>query len=191
MNKDDILKAIGKKYAVLSPDCQKDLLAHVNLRTIEKGEIVVSEGQYADKAYFIIQGCARAYYLIDGRDITDWIAFKNEFISPIVSFFSDQPSPHYIGFLQQSIVFEVSRESVDTLSQKHHDFERLMRTIITEVMLSQRQRSASILFQSAEQRYKYVLTYRPEIIQRIPLTHLASYLGMTLETLSRVRKSMT
>ena len=188
MNKEDILKAIGLKYSVLSSECQNELLSHVNLLSVEKEEIVAREGQRAHKAYFIIDGSARAYYLKEGKDITDWFAFENEFISPIVSFFGDQVSPHYIEFLQASLAFEVSRESVEKLSQKHHDFERLIRIVVTEVMLSQRQRSASTLFQTAEQRYLHMMATQPHIIQRVPLTHIASYLGMTLETLSRVRK---
>ncbi len=187
MNKEEVLKVIDKNYSPLSLECQADLLAVSSIRFIDKGEIIVKEGQYADKVYFILKGCARAYYINDGKDVSDWFAFENEFISSIVSFFGKQPSPHYIEFVEQSIVFEVSRESIESLSKKYHEFERLIRVVVTKVMLSQQERISSILFQTSEQRYKHFISAHPNITNRIPLMHIASHLGMTLETLSRVR----
>jgi len=187
MNKEEVLKVIDKNYSPLSLECQADLLAVSSIRFIDKGEVIVKEGQYADKVYFILKGCARAYYINDGKDVSDWFAFENEFISSIVSFFGKQPSPHYIEFVEQSIVFEVSRESIESLSKKYHEFERLIRVVVTKVMLSQQERISSILFQTSEQRYKHFISVHPNITNRIPLMHIASHLGMTLETLSRVR----
>ena len=188
MSKEEILKIIDENYSPLSLASQEELLSSINLRSIDKGEIIVREGQYADKVYFIVKGCARAYYLKGGKDVSDWFAFENEFISSIVSFFGKQPSPHYIEFVEQSIVFEISRESIENLAAKNHDVERLIRVVVTKVMLSQQERISSILFQTSEQRYNHFISSYPDITNRIPLTHIASYLGMTLETLSRVRK---
>ena len=89
--------------------------------------------------------------------------------------------------VQESIVIEISKETVEHLSNKYHCFEKLIRVVVTNVMLSQQERISSILFQTAEQRYKEMLSIRPDIINKFPLKHIASYLGMTLETLSRVR----
>ena len=85
------------------------------------------------------------------------------------------------------MIIELSRETTETLSNKYHDFERLMRIIVTKTMLRQQERIASILFQKAEQRYETLLTIYPNITQRVSLTHISSYLGITLETLSRIR----
>jgi len=187
MNKEEILKVIDKNYSPLSLECQEELLSGATIRSIEKGEVIVREGQYADKVYFIVQGSARAFYLVNGKDVSDWFAFENEFISSIVSFFGKKPSPHYIEFIEQSIVFEMSREKIENLAKKYHGFEKLIRVVVTKVMLSQQERISSILFQTSEQRYKHFLSIHPDITNRVPLMHIASYLGMTLETLSRVR----
>ncbi len=186
-----IINQIEKEYGPLSSDCKNEIIKHIHFLTFKKGEIIVREGQYSDKIYFIVEGAARAYYLVDGKDVSDYFAFENEFISSIISFFGHQPSPHYIELVQDSIVIEVSRKSFDTLSKRFHDFEHLIRIVVTKVMLQQQERISSILFQSAEQRYKHILSIRPDIIQRVPLKHIASYLGMTLETLSRVRNPKT
>lgn len=187
MNGQEILNEIGKLYTPLSIECQNELIASYTIITPKKGEIVVREGQYSDKAYLIIKGCARAYYLKDGKDISDWFAFENEFMSAIVSFFNDEPSPHYVEFVEDSVVIEISRETIDRLSEKHHDFERFISKVVTKTMLGLRERISSILFNKAEERYKQLINLRPDITNRIPLTDIASYLGITLETLSRIR----
>ncbi len=187
MNTKEILDKIGERYSPLSKECQQELISHFNMQTINKGEVVVREGQFSNRAFLILQGCSRAYYLKDGKDISDWFTFENEFMAPIVSFFSNEPSPHYIEFIEDSIVCEFSKDTVDYLSNKYHDFERLISKIVTETMLGLCERLYTIQFNKAEERYKHLLSIYPNITNRIPLTHIASYLGITLETLSRIR----
>ncbi len=187
MDSKEILNRIGEIYSPLSVECQQDLISQSNIQTVSKGEIVVREGQFSDKAYLIIQGSARAYYLKDGKDVSDWFAFEDEFMSSIVSFFNKEPSPHYIEFVEDSVVMEISREVIENLSDDYHDFERFISKVVTRTMLGLRERISSILFNKAEERYKQLIDLRPDITNRIPLTHIASYLGITLETLSRIR----
>jgi len=187
MLKEDILKKINDTYSPLTSACQEALLDIAKILNVKKDSTLVREGQYSDKTYYIVKGCARAYYLKDGKDISDWFAFENEFISSIVSFFTHKPSPHFIELLEDSTLIEFSREHIQHFSDTYHDFDRLIRVIVTKTMLSQQERIASIQFQNAEQKYKNILAIHPNITNRIPLTHIASYLGITLETLSRIR----
>ena len=187
MTKEEIIKNISETYSALSLECQMELPDKATILSLEKGSILVREGQYSDKTFYIIKGCARAYYLKDGKDISDWFAFENEFISAIVSFFTEKPSPHYIELLEDSILIELSRDDIEGLADKYHDFERLLRVIVTQTMLSHQERIASMQFYNAEQKYENLLVIRPDITQRVPLTDIASYLGITLETLSRIR----
>lgn len=187
MNSESILKEIGEKYAPLSIACQEELIAHSKISSFKKGEIVIREGEFSKKGYLLIQGCSRAYYLKDGKDISDWFTFENEFMVSIVSFFSKAPSPHYIEFLEDSVALEFSSDTVEMLSDKYHGFERLISKVVTETMLGLCERLYTIQFNKAEERYKHLLQIYPNITNRIPLTHIASYLGITLETLSRIR----
>lgn len=134
-----------------------------------------------------MQGCGRAYYIKDGKDISDWFTFDNDIMAPIVSFFSDKPSPHYCEFLEDSIALEISKESIDKLSEKHHEFERFISRVVTITLLGLCERLNAIQFNKAEDRFKHLLTMYPDITNRVALTHIASYLGITLETLSRIR----
>ncbi|XRE42164.1 cAMP-binding protein - catabolite gene activator and regulatory subunit of cAMP-dependent protein kinase [Tenacibaculum discolor] len=187
MNYKEVFKTIEETYTPLSTECQQELTASSKVCVYKKGDIVVREGQFSKKVFFIVQGCSRAYYLKDGKDISDWFTFENQFMASIVSFFSNEPSPHYVEFVEDSTVLEFSKDTVDKLSQKHHDFERLISKIVTETMLGLCERLYTIQFNKAEERYKHLLSIYPFITNRIPLTHIASYLGITLETLSRIR----
>ena len=171
--KEKILALIGEHYSPIGPSCFYELMEHLSINSLPKGTTLVKEDQYADQSYFIVSGCARAYYLRDGRDITDWFAFENDFISSIVSFFTGAPSPHYIETLEDAVVLQISKKSTELLASKHHDFERLMREVVTKTMLSQRERISSILFHTAEERYDEMLRIRQDITQRVPLTHIA------------------
>ena len=182
-----IVEIINDTYAPLSASCKADLTESLKVLTFSKPAVLVREGQYADRTYFIVKGCARAYYLKDGKDITDWFAFENDFITAINSFFLDVPSPHFIEILEPGILLELSKDKVEQLSDKYHDFERLTKVVVTKTLLQLQQRVVSIQFETALQKYENLLKIRPDITQRIPLTHVASYLGITLETLSRIR----
>lgn len=184
----DIIRSIDQTYSELTPECIQELIPLCKLLQLEKGAILVREGQYADKTYFIAEGAARAYYLKDGREITDWFAFEDAFISAINSFFLNIPSPYFIELLEPAVIIEISRNTMLELCDRHHSFDRLCRIIVTKTMLQLQQRVVSIQFESAQQKLDSLLTIRPDITNRVPLGHIASYLGITLETLSRIRR---
>lgn len=187
MNIEQIVKNIELHFSSLTKECNNELKEVSKILILDKETKIVKEGQFADKTYFIAQGSARAFYLKDDKDITDWFAFENNFISSINSFFLNIPSPHFIEVTEPSILLEISRENVMLLSDKYKEFDRLGKIIVTQTMLQLQQRIVSMQFETAHQKYENLLRIRPDITQRMALTHIASYLGITLETLSRVR----
>lgn len=187
MNFEQIIENIELHFSSLTNECKSDLKKVSRIRTLDRETQIVKEGQFADKTYFIARGSARAYYLKDDKDITDWFAFENNFINSINSFFLQIPSPHFIEVLEPSILLEISREHIDLLSDKYREFDRLGKMAVTKTLLQLQQRVVSIQFETAQQKYENILKIRPDITQRVPLTHIASYLGITLETLSRIR----
>lgn len=182
-----IIDGISETYYTLTDECKSDFAALTHITSIDKATIIVTENQNADKLYFIVEGCFRVYYLKDGKDITDWFAFEHEFVSSINSFFLNIPSPHYIEALEASTFIEIQREDVFKLCEKHHCFETLARKTITQIMLYLQSRIVATQFETASQKYEKLIQLRPDITQRVPLMHIASYLGITNETLSRIR----
>lgn len=152
MNSKHILTEVGKTYFPLSIECQEEFIANSRINTFKREEIVIREGQFSKKAYLIVQGCARAYYLKDGKDISDWFTFENQFMASIVNFFSNEPSPRYIEFVEDSTVLEFSKNTVDKLSSKYHDFERFISKVVTETMLGLCERLYTIQFNFEENK---------------------------------------
>jgi CRP-like cAMP-binding protein len=187
INLDDTINFISANYSTLSIESKNDLKNYSTIRTFDKNVQIVKEGQYSDKLFFLISGSARAYYIKDGKEITDWFAFEHDFLCAINSYFMEIPSPHYIETIEPVCLLEFSRESMNTLCNKYHDVERLGRYAVTRTMLQLQQRIVSIQFETAQQKYENLIAIRPDITQRIPLGFIASYLGITLETLSRIR----
>ena len=182
-----VVENISSRFTLLTNECKLDLINSAKIFTVGKATMIVQEGQNADKLYFIISGCMRVFYQKNEKDITDWFAFENDFVSSINSFFLNISSPHFIKTLEETSYMEISRENTLRLMEKHHCFETLGRKAITQIMLQLQNRIVSLQFETAQQKYDNLLTIRPDVTQRVPLNNIASYLGISLETLSRIR----
>ncbi|MEM6316684.1 MAG: Crp/Fnr family transcriptional regulator [Bacteroidota bacterium] len=190
MQKKELLSILTNKFPsiALPQSCLAALAETTATLTFPKGATVIKEGQYCNQLFFIGAGGLRAYYLKDGKDITDWFAFETEFVCSIRSYFLNVPSEHYIEAIEPTTALVLSKGSIDQLSEKYRAFERLSLQIVTETMLHLQQRIVSLQFETALQKYQNLIAIRPNITQKVSLTHIASYLGITLETLSRIRK---
>ena len=180
---------IERHFTKLSPQSRDALFADSRVIYVSKGDHLVREGQYSDKLWFIVRGAVRAGYLKDGRDITDWFAFENQFINSVQSYFMNLPSAHFIEVLEPADLIEFSREHLEKVSAVHIEIERLARVSITNTMLQLQLRIAGLQFETARKKLDNLLQVHPNIMQRVPLMHIASHLGITLETLSRIRNS--
>ncbi|MCU0428141.1 MAG: Crp/Fnr family transcriptional regulator [Candidatus Kapabacteria bacterium] len=185
--KEHIIATISRLYVPLSEECQRDLAVVSAVQECSKSTYLVKKGQLADRFYFIAHGAARAYYVKGSKNITAWFAFENQFINALDSYFRNIPSPHYIELLEQSLVWSVAKKDAILLAKKHRDFEALSNKIILSTLLSLNDHVVSLRFGTAKERYQSLLTSRHDITNRVPLHHIASYLGITMETLSRIR----
>lgn len=186
---DEIIEGIVTQFGTLSHETILDIKRVGQIRKVSKGDVLVSEGDYSYELYYVVKGGARAYYLKDGKTITDWFAFENDFISSIVSFFLGVPSQHYIEVLEETTFMVLQLKDIEMLCDKYHDFERLARLSTTKTMIQLQQRIVSLQFKSSKERYDSLLEKYPQIELRAPLGDIASYLGITQETLSRIRNS--
>lgn len=183
----EIIKKITKEYSSLSNETIDEWRKDIRVLELKKGTQLVKEGNFTNKLYFICEGSIKAYHLKDGKLITDWFAFNNEFICAITGYFLKNPSEHYIELTENSILLEFEREKLTELSTKYHDFERFLRIIITKIMLQLQHRVLYLQFSTAKERYGFLLKQYPQIELHISLGDIASYIGITQETLSRVR----
>ena len=105
------------------------------------------------------------------------------------SFFNQSPSFYYLEILEDSILYSISHEKMDLLLAKYHKMEKFIRLLSIEMFTKIVHKLNAIQFQTARERYDYMISEFPDISHRVPLGHIASYLGMTQETLSRIRRN--
>ena len=159
----------------------------MKIRSYKKGEMLVRIGQVPEHFYFVSKGLARVFYIRNGRDITDYFAIDSQFIGALPSLFSGQSTHKGIEVLEDSEIIYFSYREFDKLCEQYHDLERAARKMAIIGILQGQQRIESIRFLSARERYEELEKLYPGITNRAPLKHIASYLGITQVSISRIR----
>ncbi|TMM53331.1 Crp/Fnr family transcriptional regulator [Maribacter algarum] len=188
-NLNEIAHQIAQNYCDLTGDILVDWSTKYTVSKYKRGTHLINLGQRQHKLFFVLEGSLKAYYLKDGKRIMDWFAFKNEFITSSTSYFTDEPSLHDIETMEDCILLETNKEDVEILCNTHHDFEHLFRIVLSKVIVQYRHRMFSLQFKTVKQRYQSLIKQYPKIELIVPLGDIASFLGITQETLSRIRAS--
>lgn len=171
----------------LSPSAAKELSALCQLHSFQKNQEIQAIGATCKTIYFVVSGLARIYYLKDGNEVTEYFAFENDLIIRAESLFTESPSRKAIQAIQAAEVVGIPAQALFGLFDRHHDLERLFRKLIQNAYVETLRRLESIQFLTAEERYAKLIYEKPELIQKIPLKHIASFLGITQVSLSRIR----
>lgn len=183
------LFAFIEQYMPLEKE-EKQVITDLSMfRSYKKGAVILREGQIARETYFVISGCVRTYYIIDGEEKTT--AFYTEFESVLTnSTTMDKPAEYNLACVEDSIL-SVSNPSIEKMIfEKFPRFEKLCR-IMSEQLLAKNQASFDKFRTSTpEQRYLELMEKRPDLLQRVPQYQLASFLGIKPESLSRIRKRL-
>lgn len=154
--------------------------------TIKKNELLQQVGHTCKTIYFIKSGIARIFYYKDGIDITECFAFENNIIARVESLFTAKPSKKAIQILEDVEIISINATQLFKLYDSNPNIERLFRLIFEKAYVDTVNRIESIQFHTAEERYKHLLN-KTNYLQKIPLKHIASYLGITQVSLSRIR----
>lgn len=185
-----VLSDFLKHLVDFPPEELEDILSHFEKEIVRKNDPLVNQGQVCNKLYFIEKGIGRSYYLKeDGKEVTQWFFIEGKFMSSIESFFQQVPSLYYLEMLEDAEIYSITREKLDLLFARYHKMEKVGRLLSTEMLTRVVDKLNALQFQTAKERYDYMLSEFPNISQRVPLGYIASYLGMTQETLSRIRRN--
>lgn len=152
-----------------------------------KNDYLLTEGKICRNLYFLQQGALRGYYNLDGKEITHWFAFEEDFVTSFHSFITQKPAVENIQLLEASVLWCISKDKLTRLLNQYHDVERLVRIAYEKYYIRLEERFVNAHFKTAAERYQDLLQQTPHILERVPLGHIASYLGISQETLSRVR----
>ena len=169
-----------------SSELFSDLEQIMQVQNLPKHHKLHIEGNVCHQIYFVQKGIARTYYYKDGKDITAHFAIENGTITAIDSFIQRKRSRYNIELLEDSIIAAITREDLDALLEEKPQYERFIRLFLEQIYIDLAERVEDLLFHSAKERYDK-LTSSTDLIQRVNLGHIASYIGITQETLSRIR----
>ena len=164
----------------------------IQCKKYHKGDIILGEGEVCNNLLYIEQGLLRQYYVKHGKDMTEHLSYEgNGVVWCIESYFHQTPTHLLMEALEPSVVWEIPRDLMEDISDKNCDIAYLYRRFFEDSLILSQVKADMLRFESAKERYSRLMQLFPEIVKRAPLTYIASYLQMSLETLSRVRSSMT
>jgi CRP-like cAMP-binding protein len=176
-----------KNFNCLTKEAEESIREISKIVSLKKNDELQPIGHTCKTIYFINNGIARIHYFKGGNDITESFAFKNEVIARIESLFTGKPSRKAIQILEDAEIVAIDATKLFQLYDRFPAVERLFRKIFEQSYVDLVNRIEGIQFHSAEERYRALINDEPEVLKKIPLKYIASYLGITQVSLSRIR----
>jgi CRP/FNR family transcriptional regulator, anaerobic regulatory protein len=174
----------------LSEGLQEALLASLKEMRLAKKEIYLREGETSKKIAFILQGLMRSYYInAKGEEITNWFMKEGDVAISVKSFFEQLPSKEFIAAIEPTVLLYVTYNELQHLYNTYPEFNIVGRRLTERYYTLCEERLLGIRSLTAKQRYDFLLQWHPEIIERCPNIHIASYLDMNKATLARLKRT--
>lgn len=162
----------------------------LEIRKYKSGQDLLTQGDVSKEFFFLIKGCVRMFYTVEGDEKSSFFYQENEFVSSYESFTKQQPSKHSFQAVEDLEVIVINQCNARDLLTKFPKFSFLAQQIMEQELSILQEVIANFITLTPEQRYRKIQKESPELLQRIPQYHLATYLGVRPETLSRIRKKM-
>ena len=178
-------------YHPLSDGAANFIKEHAFIISFNKGELLLEEGQVCEHIYFIKKGVVRGFIREGKKDITTWITAEGEMVSSILTFESKGAAIENMQAIEDCEMLALTLADLETLYEQFPEFNIVSRKLLQQYYSDAEGRAFIARLTNAETKYKQFLTRYSHFANRIPLTYIASFLGITLETLSRVRRKLS
>lgn len=183
-----IFENIGR-YVNLSETEKERLAAIIKTSRVKKKQFIIQPGFVCHSRTYILEGAFRVYYLDDdGKEHTVSIGVEDWFVTDFYSYINQEPAMNFAEALEDSIIFQIHYEDIEALCKEIHALSEYFRLTTEKAFAYSRKRVISNISKTAEQRYDEYSEKYPNIVNRVPQYVLASYLGMSPEFLSKIRK---
>lgn len=187
----NILGNIGK-YVTLSQEETEKLVSIIRINKIRKRELIDRPGQVCNYRNYIEKGAFRSYYIDnDGKEHTVQIAVEDWFVSDFYSYITQTPATLFVEALEDSMILQMTYDDIEGLCKETHALSEYFRITTERAFAFSRKRALSNLSLTAEERFLELEQRYPNIVNRVPQKVIASYLGMTPEFMSKVRKNLS
>lgn len=174
------------KYVSLTDEEKEAIIALDIFRSVKKGTILLNYGEKSDNGYFVLKGCIRTYYIINGEEKTTAFYTEMEGLTPHCVL-NKKPSEYYISCVEDSILTVSNPDMESEIFEKFPKFETVCRVLSEELLSKEQINFDEFKTSSPEQRYLNLLNKRPDLLQRVPQHQIASFLGIKPQSLSRLR----
>ncbi|MDT7831074.1 Crp/Fnr family transcriptional regulator [Flavobacteriaceae bacterium S356] len=182
------MKEIIQSTINLSDEIYELFLNSSKRKEVKKNQILFKPNRATSKILFLEKGLLRGYKNIDGKDYTHHFYFPNWFATDFESFLTKKPSQICIETLTESVYYEFNKKDLINLYKNYHQLEKLGRIISERAYLSTVEKLSNMQTLDLKQRYKSLVIKNPELFQKVPQKHIASYLGVSEQSLSRIKK---
>ncbi len=182
----DVKDIINKIYPMPEYSVET-LLSHLRRKVYSKGSRLIESGVVDRNVFFLVQGIVRAYIPQEDRDITFWFGAEGTTVVSLKSYVSNEPGYETVECMENSVVYLLERSVLENLFQQDIHISNWGRKFAEMEFLRTEERFIPLLFTTATERYEEFLKKHPYLFSRLPLEHLASYLGITPVSLSRIR----
>ncbi|GEO04259.1 cAMP-binding protein [Adhaeribacter aerolatus] len=186
----DQIQAIFRQMAGINEEEWQAFAQHLEEVTFPKHDYLCRAGETAQYLYFIYTGAVRVYHQTEEQEFTLNFHFENEFVTAFSSFITQTPSRVSLQALEQVQASRIHHQHLYNTYQQYHHAERIGRLFAEKLYVQKTNREIDLLSLSAEQQYLNLLQKNPKLISQISVKHLASYLGIHPESLSRIRHKL-
>lgn len=187
----DALKAVIQAMVSSTEEEMEMFLKCFTLKTYKRKEVVIEDGQVCRYIWFLNKGLARDFYYRNQAEHTSDFYIENAFLTNYESFLTRKPSKGSIDALEDCEMLMISYDSLQKLYNESKVWEKTGRIIAERLFLGAKKRKDDLIANTPELLYLYLLQERPQVIQRVPQYYIASFLGITPEHLSRIRKKLS
>lgn len=187
---DSDLEDFISEFTILNAVEKEEIGEQLLVNTFKKGTVLLSEGEISDECYFVLKGCVRQYYVVDGEEKTTAFFTERETVTSYLSYIEQKPSKHFFSCVEDTKLIVGNIRQEKSMYENYPKLVEITRAMMEQELGKTKEDFASFITTSAEQRYLHLLTHRPQLVNRVPQHQIASYIGVTPESLSRIRKRL-